>query len=153
METVYRCCCGIDVHKKLIVACLKKGGRQELREFGTMTGVQSVRADGCKSHRGKCSSHEGRASESITTPLQRALLRQILNHIDDLNQRVAVLDEMVEEYMAEYAQSLDAIDELSGVARQSAPHLCSWAGVCPGNRRSAGKRKNGRTNSWAWMLI
>lgn len=34
-EVVYRCCCGIDVHKKLIVACLNKGGRQELREFGT----------------------------------------------------------------------------------------------------------------------
>lgn len=38
MEVVYRCCCGIDVHKNLIVACLRKGGRQELREFGTMTG-------------------------------------------------------------------------------------------------------------------
>ena len=37
MEVVYRCCCGIDVHKKLIVACLNKGGRQELREFGTAT--------------------------------------------------------------------------------------------------------------------
>lgn len=30
MKAVYRCCCGIDVHKKLIVACLKKGGRQEV---------------------------------------------------------------------------------------------------------------------------
>ena len=38
MKAVYRCCCGIDVHKKLIVACLKKGGSQEVREFGTMTG-------------------------------------------------------------------------------------------------------------------
>lgn len=38
MEVVYRCCCGIDAHKNLIVACLRKGGRQELREFGTMTG-------------------------------------------------------------------------------------------------------------------
>ena len=37
MEVVYRCCCGIDVHKKLIVACLNEGGRQELREFGTAT--------------------------------------------------------------------------------------------------------------------
>ena len=37
MKAVYRCCCGIDVHKKLIVACLKKGGGQEVREFGTMT--------------------------------------------------------------------------------------------------------------------
>ena len=38
MEVVYRCCCGIDVHKNLIVACLREGGRQEVREFGTMTG-------------------------------------------------------------------------------------------------------------------
>ena len=38
MDVIYRCCCGIDVHKKLIVACLRKGGRSELREFGTMTG-------------------------------------------------------------------------------------------------------------------
>ena len=33
MKAVYRCCCGIDVHKKLIVACLKKVGRQEVREL------------------------------------------------------------------------------------------------------------------------
>lgn len=25
MEVVYVCCCGIDVHKKLIVACSNKG--------------------------------------------------------------------------------------------------------------------------------
>lgn len=37
MEVVYRCCCGIDVHKKVIVACLINGGEQELREFGTNT--------------------------------------------------------------------------------------------------------------------
>ena len=37
MEVVYRCCCGIDVHKSLIVACLRTGGKRELREFGTMT--------------------------------------------------------------------------------------------------------------------
>ena len=34
MEVVYRCCCGIDVHKKVIVACLNNGGEQDLREFG-----------------------------------------------------------------------------------------------------------------------
>ena len=37
MQIVYECCCGIDVHKKMIVACLNKGGKQELRQFGTMT--------------------------------------------------------------------------------------------------------------------
>lgn len=38
MDIVYGCCCGIDVHKKIIVACLNKGGKQELRQFGTMSG-------------------------------------------------------------------------------------------------------------------
>ena len=38
MEDIYRHCCGIDVHKNLIVTCLKKSSRQELREFDTMTG-------------------------------------------------------------------------------------------------------------------
>ena len=37
MEKVYDICCGIDVHKKLIVACLKNGGKQEIRETGATT--------------------------------------------------------------------------------------------------------------------
>lgn len=37
MEIVYRCCCGIDVHKKMIVACLNQAGKQELRTDGTAT--------------------------------------------------------------------------------------------------------------------
>ena len=27
----------------------------------------------------------------------------------------------------------------------SAAHLASWAGICPGNNESAGKRKSGKT--------
>jgi len=37
MEKVYDNCCGIDVHKKLIVACLICGRKQEIREFGATT--------------------------------------------------------------------------------------------------------------------
>lgn len=37
MEQIYDKCCGIDVHKKLIVACLRSGRRNEIREFGTST--------------------------------------------------------------------------------------------------------------------
>ena len=37
MEKVYDKCCGIDVHKKLIVACFKCGRKQEIREFGATT--------------------------------------------------------------------------------------------------------------------
>ena len=37
MKKVYDNCCGIDVHKKLIVACFKQGSKQEVREFGATT--------------------------------------------------------------------------------------------------------------------
>ncbi len=34
----------------------------------------------------------------------------------------------------------------------SAKHLASWAGVCPGNHESAGKRKSGRTRKGSRWL-
>ena len=37
MDRIYDNCCGIDVHKKLIVACFRKGNKQEIREFGATT--------------------------------------------------------------------------------------------------------------------
>jgi transposase len=42
MEVLYRCCCGVDVHKKSVVACLIRPGsgatgKKEVRTFGTMT--------------------------------------------------------------------------------------------------------------------
>ena len=58
-----------------------------------------------------------RAMDGITTPLQRALLSQILGHIDELERRIASLDELVERYMAEYAEALAAIDQIPGVKR------------------------------------
>jgi transposase len=38
----------------------------------------------------------------------------------------------------------------------SAAHLASWAGICPGNNESAGKRKSGRIrrgNPWVRMAL
>ena len=42
MEILYKSCCGLDVHKKMIVACLRltnEGGKvsKQVRTFGTMT--------------------------------------------------------------------------------------------------------------------
>ena len=37
MEVLYACCCGIDVHAKMLVACVLKQGRKEVRTFSTMT--------------------------------------------------------------------------------------------------------------------
>ena len=50
METVNRCCAGLDVHKKTIAACVRRIDEQgrlheEVRTFGTMTGDLLVLAD------------------------------------------------------------------------------------------------------------
>ena len=37
MDQIYDKCCGVDVHKKLIVACFKHGRKQEIREYGATT--------------------------------------------------------------------------------------------------------------------
>ena len=34
MQAIYKICCGIDVHKMKLVSCLKKGNKQEIREYG-----------------------------------------------------------------------------------------------------------------------
>ncbi len=57
MQIVHERCCGLDIHKKLIVACLVTPGRggsrhKETRRFGAMTADlvalgQWLRAAGC----------------------------------------------------------------------------------------------------------
>jgi len=37
MEILYKCCCGLDVHAKTVVACLINDGRKQVRTYGTMT--------------------------------------------------------------------------------------------------------------------
>ena len=37
MEVLYACCCGIDVHAKMLVVCLLKAGKKDVRTFSTMT--------------------------------------------------------------------------------------------------------------------
>lgn len=37
MEKIYDKCCGVDIHKKLIVACFRQGRKQEIREYGAST--------------------------------------------------------------------------------------------------------------------
>lgn len=95
-------------------------------------------------------------------PHQRLLLAAQLRHIDYLDQEIARLDLEVEKRMRPFDAELALLDTITGVGRrtsqvilgyagpdmsrfQSAPHLCSWAGVAPSNNESAGKRKSGKT--------
>lgn len=37
MDVIYERCCGVDIHKKSITACMIDEGKKEIRTFGTMT--------------------------------------------------------------------------------------------------------------------
>jgi transposase len=99
----------------------------------------------------------------------RFMLKQLLGQIDALDRMIESFDARVEEVMSplelEMVKKLDAVpgfDVRTGqiviaeigtdMSRFPTPeHLASWAGVCPGNNESAGKRKSGRirkANDW-----
>ena len=71
MDRVYENCCGIDVHKKLIVACFKQGSKQELREFGATTRELLEMADWLKE--GGCEMAAMESTASYWKPLYNIL--------------------------------------------------------------------------------
>lgn len=71
MEKVYDNCCGIDVHKKLIVACLLRGKKQEIREFGATTRELLELADWLK--QGGCQMVAMESTASYWKPLYNIL--------------------------------------------------------------------------------
>jgi transposase len=57
MRVLHECCCGLDIHKRFVVACLLATGpdgtgRKEVRTYSTMTAdllalSDGLRAEGC----------------------------------------------------------------------------------------------------------
>src|SRR5206468_5279851 len=109
-----------------------------------------------------------RALAGRMAPHQRFLLTEQLCHIDALDEGIARVSAEIAERMRPFAEALERLDTIPGIGQRmaeilvaeigidmsrfpSAAHLASWAGMCPGNQESAGKRKTGRTrkgNVW-----
>lgn len=108
--------------------------------------------------------------QGILSPLQKKMLRVVLLHIDELNQHIASLDDEIDRNMQDrYREAVDAVDAVTGIGPDSAKailavigidmsrfpsdaHLASWAGLCPGNNESAGKRRSGKTTKGNKLL-
>jgi transposase len=92
---------------------------------------------------------------------QRFLVTRQLAHIDYLEILIGELDQQVRERLRPFEEALQRLDTVPGVGRRMAEvlvaeigtdmsrfpthrHLASWAGICPGNHRTAGKRKSGK---------
>jgi transposase len=90
-----------------------------------------------------------------------ALLRMLLDHIDHLTAAIARLDAQGEAEVAPSSSAIDLVCSIPGIGTRTAwvivaetgvdmshfpnaAHLASWAGLCPGNHASAGKRRSGR---------
>ena len=71
MDKIYDKCCGIDVHKKLIVACFRCGRKQEVREFGATTRELLELADWLKE--GGCEMTAMESTASYWKPLYNIL--------------------------------------------------------------------------------
>jgi transposase len=92
----------------------------------------------------------------------RLLLGYLLAHIDFLEATLAQLQSTMEEYLRPFEEAMVLVQSVTGIQATaaatilaeigvdmsrfaSAKHLASWAGVCPGNKQSGGKRFSGKT--------
>jgi transposase len=98
------------------------------------------------------------------------LLEQIFNHLTHLEVQLAEFEVRIAEELRPFAtpELIQRLDEIPGINQKTidvivaelgvdmshyptAGHVSSWAGLCPGNEESAGKRKKSRTtkgNVW-----
>jgi transposase len=99
----------------------------------------------------------------------RMWIGAILRHIDFLDEQIEQLTAMIEEHIGPFAPAVELLCTIPGIQRRGAEcvigeigadmtrfatsrHLASWAGQCPGNDQSAGKRRSGRTRDGSKWL-
>jgi transposase len=93
----------------------------------------------------------------------------ILNHIDFLDEQIDALSDAIEEEIHPFVLAVELVCSHVGIQRRGAEcilaeigvdmtvfatdrHLVSWAGQCPGNDQSAGKRRSGKTRKGSKWL-
>ncbi|TMK53292.1 MAG: IS110 family transposase [Actinobacteria bacterium] len=97
------------------------------------------------------------------------MLQRMLAHIDDLDADIAAISGRIEAEIGPFAEKAKLLPSITGVGPRAAEaiigaigvdmsvfptsgHLASWAGLCPGQRESAGKRKSSRTRKGSELL-
>jgi transposase len=109
------------------------------------------------------------ALEGRVTDHHRFLLRMLMDQLGGLESLIAKYSARIGEAMRPFAEAEARLRTIPGVGAQAAEvivaetgadmsrfatsgHLASWAGVCPGNHESAGKRRSGKTTKGSRWL-
>jgi len=110
-----------------------------------------------------------RALLGRVTEHHRFVLKLLMDQIDALELLISRLDERIDEAMRPFDEAAGRLRQIPGVGDRAAEvimgeigsdmesfptagHLCSWAGLCPGNDQSAGKRRSGKTTKGSpWL--
>ncbi len=107
---------------------------------------------------------QGRVSDH-----HRFLLQLQLDQLQSLEDLIGRLNARIEAARASCAEAVELLQTIPGVSQRvaetvlaeigtqmeqfpTAAHLASWAGLCPGNNESAGKRRSGRTTKGSRWL-
>lgn len=110
-----------------------------------------------------------RALAGRMTEHHRLMISSHLTHIDFLDEQIERLSQAIVEQTRPFESDLLRLQTIPGIGRRtaevlaaeiglnmshfpSAAHLASWAGMCPGNQESAGKRKTGKTRKGSKWL-
>jgi transposase len=99
----------------------------------------------------------------------RFLIAEYLAHVDFLDDAIERISLQIAERLRPFESQLEHLETIPGIKRRlaevilseigpdmsrfpSARHLASWAGMCPGNNESGGKRLSGRTRKGSpWL--
>lgn len=90
-------------------------------------------------------------------PLQREFLSMLLKHFDESCEHLKLIEQKIDEELLKYQRQLEQLDGIPGISKtaaaavlaeigidmaqfKTAEHICSWAGLSPGNYESAGKK-------------
>jgi transposase len=102
-------------------------------------------------------------------PHHRILVVELLSQLDYWEEAIARLDKEIAAMLQPLEAELAQLDSIPGVSQRiaevliaeigvdmtpfaSAQRLASWAGMCPGNQASAGRRKSGKTRQGSpWL--
>lgn len=128
---------------------------------GLIAGRKDLEALINECYHGKLTASKEELKQALTGRLTSHhifMLKQMKAHISYIESQIVLIDREMDKNLEEYYEELELLQTIPGVAKDGAKrilseigtnmdvfpdehHLASWAGMCPGNNESAGKKK------------